>query len=291
MTSILSPLLDLQARIHQFQAETLDMDPTIDNEYLAKVEFSLSDGLLDVRFHGDSYDEFPQQPADITDDEANFPLAAFLTWLSLPEHAQRIRSLRFSAPDEGANGIKAWDFSRLLATDVAFPALRHFEVGLTDGGDHNTSIISSQQDFYSEAGTIAALLIRMPALAALILPSAPNRNFTEGPRHGLSRLRIQCGMSHEGFIGNLAASSRFCELATLDYTENPGSAMMDGAEDYERGASFEDFQALVDSPAGRRLSRLILRGTCLTATELQALADLNPALQILHIPLEAARYI
>lgn len=292
MDEILAGLLDLQTRIHRFQAETLEIDDAY--EEVARVGFSRAGDLLDLHFHGDSHDDVPDEAAEITDDGVNYPLVAFLTWLSEPGHAERVRSLEFSGPDEGANGIRAWEFTRLLLADVTFPHLVHLGVGLTDAGDHNLSLISSQEDPCSEGGTIARLLGMMPAMESLVVPSAPDENFFDGPEHPLARLRLQCGTAHQGFIANLADSARFPGLVTLDHAEVHDIATVRDADDAELAGLFtspEDFRALVVSPAGRRISHLTLRGTRLGPADLRELHELNPSLQLLHVPQEAGRYV
>ena len=292
MNEILSGLMDLQIRIHRFQVETLDADPGVED--LARVEFSPGGDLLDLHFLGDAHDDFPDEAAEFTDDGLNYPLIAFLTWLGEPGHAERVRSLRFSGPDEGANGLKAWEFTRLLAADVSFPNLMHLGVELTDAGDHNLSVISSPGDPWSEGGTIASLLARMPALTSLTVPSAPDEEFFDGPEHPLARLRLQCGTTHQGFISNLAGSARFPALVTLDHAEVHDVATVRDANEAELAELFtspEDFRALMVSPAGRRISHLTLRGTRLSPAGLRELNDLNPSLQLLHVPQEAGRYV
>lgn len=292
MDETLSSLLDLQRCIHRFQVETLESDPDLSD--MARVEFSLGGDLLDLHFHGDSHDDFPTEAAEFGDDGLNYPLIAFLTWLGEPDHAARVRSLRFSGPDEGANGIKAWEFTRLLASDVSFVNLHHLEVGLTDPGDHNLSVVSSQEDFFSEGGVIAALLARMPILDTLIVPSAPDADFFTGHEHPLRRLRSQCGLAHQGFIANLARSSRFPELVVLDHAEIHDQRTVRDADPTELAAlftGFDDFRELMLSPAGRRIAHLTLRGTLLSQAELQELQSLRPDLQLLHIPQQGSHYV
>ncbi|MDO5066645.1 MAG: hypothetical protein Q4D96_05155 [Propionibacteriaceae bacterium] len=293
MNETLASLLDLQARIHRFQVDTLEADPDIED--LARVEFSLGGELLDLRFHGECHDDFPDREAGIDDDETNYPLIAFMTWLCEPGNAERVRSLRFDGPDEGANGVKAWEFIRLLASDVVLPRLLRFEVGLTDPGDHNLSLISAGADFdHDEGGAVAALLGRMPALRELTVPSAPNAAFFDGPPHPLMQLRLQCGIAHQGFIANLSRSSRFPDLVALDHAEWYDLLTLRAADEAELAGLFtglEDFSALLGSRAGRRIRHLKLRGTRLSQAELQALQAQAPRLQLLHIPQEGSRYI
>lgn len=290
MTDVIQSLLQLQEAIHRFEVETLGLDPDWGG---ARVEFCMAGELLDLAFHGDCFDEFPDEPPGM-DEDSNYPLAAFLDWLAEPAHAGQVRSLRFSGPDEGGNGVKPWTFDRLLNRDVVFERLRHFEVGLTDGADHNLSVIASAEDWFSEGGTTAALLGRMPTLRSMIVPSAPNEEFFDGPPHPLSSLRLQCGLAHENVITNLARSSRFPELRELDHTEVHHSGRISEASAEELRELFTDvevFEELVCSPTGRRLSRLVLRGTTLTEEQLGSLHRASPGLQLLHVPQEHGHHI
>lgn len=293
MDAIVASALELQRNIAEFQ------DFLYGEEHLAavpgpRVEFSIAAGGLDLSYFGDPFDDDPSAEADIEDDGLNYPLVAFLDWLSHPEHAAVVRSLRFCGPDEGANGLRAWQFARLVNADVEFPRLHSFDVQLTDPGDHNMSVIASPDDDYAEDGTLAALLGMMPALQYLAAPSSPDVSFFDGDSHPLQSLRIQSGVAHQGFVSNFAGSSRFPELRAVDYAEVYDYIDLlraDEDELTERFTSFADFERLLASAAGRRIEHFTVRGTRLSVEELKALQAFNPDLQLLYVPVDGSRYI
>lgn len=293
MDTIVASVLELQRNIAEFQ------DLLFGEEHMAtvpgpRVEFSIAAGGLDLSYFGDPFDDDPSVKVDIEDDDLNYPLVAFLNWLSQPEHAAAVRSLRFCGPDEGANGLRAWQFARLVNAGVEFPRLHSFDVQLTDPGDHNMSAIASADDDYAEGGTLAALLGMMPALQYLAAPSAPNASFFDGDSHPLQSLRVQSGVAHQGFISHFAHSSRFPELGVVDYAEvYDYMDLLHADEDElaERFTSFADFERLVTSAAGRHIEHFTVRGTRLSVEELKALQALNPNLQLLYVPVDGSRYI
>lgn len=290
---VVESLLALQRRLAEHERLVGDPDRAVLAAPGPRVEFSLAADGVDVTFWGEAYDDDPLVPADPTDEDSNFPFLAFLEWLSCPAAAACVRSLRFTGPDEGANGLRAWQFARLVAAPVTFPRLHTFTVELTDPAAHNTSVIAGPTDEFCEGGTLAALLAKMPRLRVLQAPSAPAAAFFDGPAHPLEYLQLQSGLAHADCLTHLAASDRFGALTSLDYAElyPAGSEDLDAAALAERFSAVADFHRLLSSPAGRRLTRLVLRGTRLTAAEVQELGECRPGLQLLYVAPTAARYI
>lgn len=290
---IAESLLALQRRLAEHERLVSGDEPAVPVAPGPRVEFSLTADGIDLTFWGEGYDDNPLAPVDPTDEDSNYPFVAFLEWLTHPSVAACVRSLRFIGPDEGANGLRAWQFARLVGAPVTFPCLHTFTVELTDPAAHNTSVIAGPTDEFCEDGTLAALLAKMPQLRVLQAPSAPAAAFFDGPLHPLTHLQLQSGLAHAGFITNLAASDRFETLTTLDYTELylADSEDLDEAELAERYTAAADFRRLLSSAAGRRLTRFVLRGTRLTAAEVHELGQARPGLQLLYVPPTAARYI
>jgi len=259
--------------------------------------FVLGNEGLDLRYFGDSYDDDPSAPAD-PDASGNYPFHALLDWLIEPRHATLVQSLHFGGPDEGANGIRSWEFARLLQSETVFPQLRYLNIQWGDPADHNLSIVVGDGEgdgmYMREGGALARLLNRMPMLDTLRAPSAPDASFFEGPVHSLRVLEIQSGTGHQGFIANLARSRRFSNLKMMDYDEVcPWFIETEGseAELAECLTSESDFQALFESPVMGHLRHLTLRGTRLTPEQLVDLQARCPKLQFLYVPLQGNRYV
>jgi len=145
---MLEQLLSFQKKIHKWLTNCVDgewmdwygggarnMDP--------QLYFMQRDDLFDITFFGMGEEDYKtRSSAELFEEEFSaYPFVAFLELLSQQEIANRIISLRFEAPDEGANGTKEWDFKRLVDSGVTFPNLRHFSVGLTEPTDHNSGIM------------------------------------------------------------------------------------------------------------------------------------------------------
>jgi hypothetical protein len=251
MDTVIPRLQALQRAIAGADYPTL-LDQEIDRLYFAEVQ-----GLLHVEFYGQVWDE----PGE--------PFALLLDLLCDVEVAASLRALSFRGPDEGANGTRNWDFTRLLATDTTFPNLTSLYVEPTQPEHHNHSIIA---EVYEEEGMIGRLLDRMPALQSLTVPSAPDASFfTRGVRP-LNRLRVESGYDHQDFIRNLSRSTCFPELVVLDFGDYSQRYM----DDYpERCTPFGDYVELLRSPAGRSIRLLILRNTAFTPDQFTSLCALG----------------
>ena len=176
-----------------------DADLTDPYHHYNRLLFAEVEGLFHVEYFGDCYDE---------------PFTHVLNAIAHPEVAERLAVLHFDGPDEGANGTREWDFSRLLETNAVFPRMISFRVAWERPGDHNHPIVGHG---YEEAGMIARLLDRMPNLGELTVPSAPNATFFDRPPHPLAYLKVATGYEHQDFVLNLSRSRCFPKLFRLDF--------------------------------------------------------------------------
>lgn len=283
---MLQRILDLQKEI--YQAVTTDETGNtlpFRAEYTPYVAFSQAGELFSLSFFGNGYDDDSQIKAVNfkKEDWYNFAFCRFLDFIAEPKNAEKILSLKFHGADEGANGTKSWDFNRLVNAEVVFPNLKHFEVKLTDLGDHNQSILDNGFS-YQENGITAKLLQKMPNLTSLILPSAPNKAFFEVGEHPLQYLKIQAGYNHENFIENWAKSQNFPHLRAVDYSEVFDTS---GIDEY---TDFEHFKALFQSKAFSSVKHFTLRNFNLTKEELFELQKLN-SVQFLTIDAHGGKYV
>jgi hypothetical protein len=204
-----------------------DADLTNPYRHYNRLFFADAGGLLHVEYFGDWCDE---------------PFTEVLDAVARPEVAERLAVLHFNGPDEGANGTREWDFSRLLVTDVEFPRMTSFRVAWERPGDHNCPILGHG---YEEGGMIARLLDRMPNLGELTVPSAPDASFFDRPAHPLAYLTVATGYDHQDFILNLSQSACFPKLFRLDFS--------DYTQTYyaypESCVPFDQYVALLRSPA------------------------------------------
>ena len=161
-------LLQLQKEIYRF--ETTDFETQEQQDYYVgyspKLYFFPVGEFFDVYFYGNGFDEDPNTKAEDFDYETNFAFCAFLDFVCEQENAEKLISLTFDGADEGANGTKEWNFSRIVNSNVTFPNLKTLTVQLTKLGDHNGNIIGSA---YEEEGMIAKLIEKMPNLECLII--------------------------------------------------------------------------------------------------------------------------
>lgn len=218
-----------------------------DDESCEKLLFCPIDGLLHVEFYGTPFDESFEK---------------FLEALCEPGLAAQVRSLVFSGPDEGTNGTRNWDFTRLLESEVTFPNLLTLVVKPTLPDDHNETIIARD---YEEEGQIARLLAKAPALKSLTVPSAPDESFFKFEAHPLTYLRVESGYDTQNFILNLSQSHCFPKLRKLDFGDyNPRYA-----EETAKGCtSFEHFEQLFRSEAFSSIEVFFLRNSILPPEKL-----------------------
>jgi len=220
-----------------------DGDPSAASEN--RIYSSVVNSGLCLRYDGVSYEE---------------PFEIFLDLLAEQAIARKVISIEIAGPDEGANGTRNWDFTRLCGTNTSFPALKSFTVEPSPPNYHNQTIIAAD---YDEDGQTANLLARMPAIELLAIPSAPQLRFCQTGSETLQELRVASGYNNENLIQNLVDFPRFPNLRLLDFAEVEPYIVDEGLCQY---IAFDDYATLVSSPAYPRLS-FVLRNPALTDDE------------------------
>lgn len=192
--------------------------------------------------------------------------------IASPDVAPHVALLRLNGPDEGANGLRSWDFETLIGLAPRFPQLTHFHIEPTEPAHHNSSVVEDDQT--------PQLLALMPALRRLVLPQAPEPAFFSLPFDDLRYLRI--GMEHRtrGFIRTLATSGLLPELVTLDFADSVGPWLSTEEQPAEwTSTPFDDYEALLKSTAVPNMKVLFLRNATLTEAQFRSLQDLRSDLQ------------
>jgi hypothetical protein len=203
---------------------------------------SIQNGLLELDYYVDVDDEFYQE---------------ILELLAFADFAPFLGVLRLSAPDEGINGTRSWKLEPLTQGEGTYQNLRLLDIQGTQPQHHNRTILGD----CAEEGIVARLLDKMPNLEQLSIPSAPSPAFFNRPPHPLKHLTLQTGYDTQNFILNLAQSTCFSQLKTLDFT--------DYAETYiqnheQRKTPKSDYFHLFNSTALPHLETLTLRHSLLT---------------------------
>lgn len=248
MNEIIEKLINLQTQIHQKNCErSSEFDEDQENLMFSETH----DGFLKIYYYGTELRE------------------EVFSFLSNQEYAERIRSLRFDSPDEGANGTNNFDFSTLIESDVIFTNLRNFSVKLTKLEDHNGTIIG---DIYEEDGQVARLIQKMPNLLSLQIPSAPNSNFFDLGNHPLELLTVQTGFDHQNFILSFSESNCFPKLRYLDFTDFQETYVENWQDEC---VPFEHFVKLLNSKAFDSIRVIILRNVNLTNEQIAELKSLR----------------
>ena len=269
---MLNELTTLQKKIFDYEIRR-DSEYDENAKYRVGMSSTLSffqvGELFDITFYGQGYDDNASVKADDTNDKGlNFAFCGLLDLLCEQKNADKLISITFTGPDEGANGSRTWDFTRLTNSEVIFSKLQSFSVSLTDLGDHNQSIIDGY--WLEEEGMIAKLISKMPVLDILVVPSAPNKSFFEIGDHPLSYLMLQAGYSNQNFIENIANSNNFKKLRTLDFTE----VFKIPHYPIEEYTSFNSYKKFLQSPAFSSLGKLI-RHAQLTKQQLAELQRMS----------------
>jgi hypothetical protein len=240
-------------KLYKLQSEINSQDS---NHWLYEenLMFCTIGGLIRVNFFGEPWED---------------SFHRVLKVLQETDIAERIQSLSFNSPDEGANGTNNFDFSILTESDVIFPELRNFAVRLTEPEHHNRTIIAR---IYEEEGMIAKLLKKMPKLLSLQVPSAPNEEFFELNLHPLEYLVMQVGYETQNFILNLSNSDCFKNLWHLDFTDYQ-ETYAEGWED--ECTSFEHFERLFNSKAFDPVKAMILRNLTYSDEQIKKLKSIR----------------
>jgi hypothetical protein len=205
------------------------------------------------------------------------PFQEVLAAVVTPEVSTVLASLTLRGPDEGANGTRNWDLSRLADSGAVFPQLRAVSIEQTKPADHNRTIVAAD---YEEEGVLARLLARAPELESLVTPSAPNADFFRVDERPLKFLSVDAGYDTQDFIRNLARSSCFPDLRCLEFGEYNEKYMEDYAA---RCTPFADYQALFGAGAFRPVCRFVWRNPPCSAARIGQLKALRPDLQLLVV--------
>ena len=284
-------LLNLQREIYLTETAEIGTQEKL-NFYVgssAMLYFFPINDFFSISFYGGGYDEAPDVKAKELDSDMNVAFCSFLDFICEQENAEKIVSLTFDGPDEGANGTNGWDFSRIVNSKVTFPNLRIFKVKLTDMGDHNQSIIGSRYSM-SEDGMIAKLIKKMPNLETLAVPSAPDKSFFDIGEHPLRQLIVQAGYNSQDFIENFAESGNFYQLGALDFSDLHDSLDCYSEQDF---IQFETYKKLFESNAfsTSKHFHFTLRNSTLTKEQLYELQKINSNVQFLYIEKAKSRYV
>jgi len=204
--------------------------------------------------------------------------------LSRPDIAPHIRSIILRGPDEGANGTRNWDLEPLLATDAMFGGMESLAIQQNRPEDHNRTIVG--QD-YEEDGVLGRLLAKTASLRELTVPSAPAANFFQlGPRP-LRFLSVDSGFDTQSFIRNLAHSSAFADLKSLEFGEYNETHI----DDFRANCTpLDDYYLLFRSAAFATVKRFVWRNPVCSTDEIVKLKNLRPDLQMLVIR-SSAEYV
>lgn len=278
---MIEKLIELQARIYNYHNSSENKYAL---EYSPRVGFSKIGDFYEIIFYGEGYDDDAKiHSSELEPAQFNYGFCALQDFLI--ENPHQIISLIFTGPDEGANGTRNWNFSRIIDADVVFKNLKIFKVALTNVGDHNQSVIGVYDE---ESGMIAKLIAKMPNLKELVLPSAPNEDFFKLPRLNIHHLKIQAGYSRQNFIENLSKSHNLPELKSLDYAEAYDHF---GDLDDEEFTSFRKIKDLFKSSLfAYEYFHFTLRENRLTQHQLEELQKIKKV-QFLYIKTEVGRYI
>jgi hypothetical protein len=262
--SALSMLQDVQETLNAISAESWEDDEDdgfrrIDNPDRCCSRLFVADlgGVLAVEYYGENWGDAWEL---IQDTLANATVAP------------HIGLLRLNGPDEGANGLRTWDFTTLNRHAPRFDQLREFYIRPTEAGDHNISNVEDDQ--------IPDLLATMPRIRTLTLPQAPEPGFFATPLRALQWIRI--GMAHRthGFIRGLAQAEMLDSLYALDFTDALAPWNDLEAQPPEWSSTpFEDYIYLFRSRFMDRIKALRLRNTGLTEAQYRQLQEIRPDCQ------------
>lgn len=192
--------------------------------------------------------------------------------LAQPGVAAHIAQLRIAGPDEGANGLKTWEFGELISAAPRFARLTDLQIAASDPGDHNQAVVEDDQ--------LPALLALMPALRNLVLPQAPEPAFFDLDLPDLAFVRTGSDFRTRGFVAGLAQAQRLPSLRFVDFADSLAPFLSIEAQPADWGPTpFEDYERLMRSPVMERCWGLRLRNAALSEAQYQALQALRPKCQ------------
>jgi hypothetical protein len=237
-------------------------DPATPAGFVNRLAVTPVNDVFDIDFYGDA---FGKAYMDLLDT------------LARPHIAPLIRSVILRGPDEGANGTHNWNLEPLLATDATFARLETFAVQQNTPVDHNRAVIGRA---YHEDGVLGRLLAKAETLQELTVPSAPAANFFEAGQRPVRFLNVDAGYATQSFIRNLAASSAFRDLSSLEWGEYNETYM----DDFRANCTpLEDYRALFGSKAFSNVKRFVWRNPVCSPQEIAELKQLRADLQLLIV--------
>jgi hypothetical protein len=130
MKNAINALLAAQKALTIFDTECAEENeyPLHANDSRSRLLFADGGNGLHVQYDGEIWDE-----------------PFLITLKAIADASPHIISLRFCGPDEGANGLRTHDFSHLLERDVRFPKLLELYIRPTDVTNHNYVEIEDTQ--------------------------------------------------------------------------------------------------------------------------------------------------
>jgi hypothetical protein len=264
----MAALADVQHQLNAIQdAEDAQYDRKSHPDYFPEPDWrsrllvSNIGGRLAVEYYGQNY-------------EAQWDAVQMA--LASPDVAPQLALVRLTGPDDGANGLRTWDFKTLLAAKPFFPQLTHVHIEPTEPSHHNFSVVEDEQ--------LPPVLATMPYLRRLVLPQAPEPAFFSLALDELRYLRI--GMEHRtrGFIEHLAMSRSLPALVKLDFADSLGPWLNTKPQPPEwTSTPFRHYEALLRSTAVPQMKVLFLRNAKLTEKQFRTLQDLRKDLQLASI--------
>lgn len=215
--------------------------------YHPRLEVATHWGLLDVHYFGDLLGEIRDE---------------VLLWVASREIGPIVRSLVLDGHEDRSrnNGTLDIDLRILVDAGPDFRSLTRLEL------ERGTGAIAVYHDPLREKGLFAKLLRKSPHLEELIIPSAPSSDFFAGPAHPLAKLVVDAGYDHQNFVRNLAFSTRFPLLRSLEYQDY----CQTNVDDWKTHVTpVESYEALFRGLA--RVERIVIRSASLTAEEIKRL--------------------
>lgn len=188
--------------------------------YLDKLFFSEHKGLYDIIWYAADYgytsfslnelekykagDTTQHCECDCEPCECDYHGQGF-SWLIdvLVQHSDKVNSLTFMGTNGGSNGIRAWDFFRLMQYDVEFQNLKSLRLQLHEIGDHNLVVLGND-DLPEDHDQLTDLLAKFPNVEEVEAPICPSEAFFKMDFPALYYLRVQCDRNSNQFIRHLS---------------------------------------------------------------------------------------
>jgi hypothetical protein len=249
---------EINAQIEEEWADSEQLARRLEQPGYSCARTSVADigGGLAIEYYGEAYSAWP----------------LFLAALAEPGVADHIVHLRIGGPDQGANGLKDWDFGPLIKAGARFDRLTELEIAISDPGDHNQACVTDDQ--------LPLLLALMPALRDVTLPQAPEATFFDLALPHLKTIRTGGDWRTRGFIRALAGATNLPALVFVDFTDSLAPFMEQEPQPPEWDSTpFADYEALFDSPIMDRFWGFRIRNARLTEGEYRALQARRPKCQ------------